>query len=281
MSSKYVVFTVCSGLAAYLITLDLWDVVHRRRAVRRAREQVGLVAARRRDGILSGRTRTFLVWGLLLGGLSSLLIGPSGIVVGVVPSLVIGQLDRRRRVQRRDAISAELGPALHLIVGNLRIGRNIGAAIADTATAAAEPLRSILEQVVTEMRLGQPLAGSFGAAADREENRHLDTVASALGLQATHGGSLVEILETVADTIEEEDRLKRDIRSLTADGRLSATVLLVLPVAAAGFISLVSPDYLAPLVSTGPGRTMLAMAALLSVVGWRWLRGLAQPAVTA
>lgn len=281
MSGKYVVFVVCAGLAAYLTTLDLWDVVQRRRAVRVAREQVGLVPVRRRSGVLSGRTRTFLVWGLLVGATSSLVIGPAGVVAGVVPSIVIGQLDRRRRAKRSEAISSELGPALRLVVGNLRIGRNVGAAIGDTAGAVGEPLRSILEQIVTETRLGRPLAGSFAAVADREDNRHLATVASALALHSTHGGSLIEILETVAETIEEEDRLRRDIASLTADGRLSATVLLVLPAVAAGFISLVSPDYLSPLVSTAAGRTMLTVAALLSVVGWRWLRNLAQPAVTA
>lgn len=115
--------------------------------------------------------------------------------------------------------------------------------------------------------------------ADREENRHLAIVASALVLHGRHGGSLVEILETVIETVEEEDRLRRDLRSVTADGRLSAAVLLAMPPVVLVFVSAMSPGYAAPLVTSPLGIAMSTTAAVLGVIGWRWLHRLGNPEI--
>lgn len=187
----------------------------------------------------------------------------------------------RRRAVRAEQLDTQLAPALQLVIGHLRIGRNFMSAVSDVAPTVAEPLRGILREVVTETRLGTPADEVLQRIADREDERHLSIVASALGLQARLGGSLVEILETVVDTIEEEDRLRRDIRSLTADGRLSAQILLAMPPVMLVIVSLISPDYAEPLLTDPLGRAMSAMAVVLGVVGWRWLRSLSRPTVRA
>jgi tight adherence protein B len=145
----------------------------------------------------------------------------------------------------------------------------------------AEPLKSILQEVVAEARLGTPVEEVLQTVALREDDRHLNIVASAIGLHARHGGSLVEILDSVTETIEEEDRLRREIRSATADGRLSATVLLAMPPVSLALVSLLSPDYAAPLVTEPLGRAMSVTAVVLGVTGWRWLRVLSNPRVSA
>ena len=81
-------------------------------------------------------------------------------------------------------------------------------------------------------------------------------------------------------TIEEEDRLQRDIRTLTADNRLSARVLLALPPIVLVVVSILNPGYAAPLLTDPLGRQMSAAGAVLALVGWRWLRRLAAPEVT-
>ena len=182
--------------------------------------------------------------------------------------------------KRVDELSEQLAPALQLVVGNLRIGRNVLASVADVADAVADPLRGILQEAVTEAKLGTPVGEVLSVIADRAQSRHLRIVASALSLQAKHGGSLVEILETVIETIEEEDRLRRDVKSVTADARLSAVVLLAMPPVVLLLISVLSPGYASPLVTTRLGLTLIGLGVVLAGVGWRWLRSLANPEIT-
>ncbi len=189
---------------------------------------------------------------------------------------------RDRRSNKRSAeLSSQLAPALELIVGHLRIGRNVSAAIAEVVDSIDDPLRSIFVEALEEARLGTPLSDSLQRLSVSERNRHLGVVASAIGLQAHHGGSLVEVLETVHTTIEEEDRLQRDIRTLTADNRLSARVLLALPPVVLVVVSVLNPGYAAPLITEPLGRQMSAVGAVLALIGWRWLRRLAKPDVVA
>ena len=187
--------------------------------------------------------------------------------------------EKRRAQQRADLIGSELAPALQLIVGQLRVGRGVVAAIAEVAETIPEPLGGIFQEVVAEARVGSPIEEVLNRVAEREGERHLGVVASAMGLHSRHGGSLVEILESVIETIEEEDRLHRDIRSLTADARLSAIVLLAMPPAMLVFISVSSPGYASPLFTDPLGQAMSVTGVILAVVGWRWLAYLGNPEV--
>lgn len=180
---------------------------------------------------------------------------------------------------RAAALDDQLAPALQLIVGNLRVGRNVVASLAEVGDAVPDPMGALLREVVAQAKLGSPVGDVMMALSEREHNRHLAIVASALVLHGRHGGSLVEILETVIETVEEEDRLRRDMRSVTADGRLSAAVLLAMPPVVLVFVSAMSPGYAAPLVTTPVGISMSATAAVLGVVGWRWLHRLGNPEI--
>jgi len=188
--------------------------------------------------------------------------------------------DRRQR-KRNALLSLQLAPALELLIGHLKIGRNIGAAFAEVTDSLSEPLQSIFVEAVEEARLGSPLSDSLLRSSEREGNRHLGVVASAIGLQSKHGGSLVEILEAVHTTIEEEDRLQRDIQTLTADNRISANVLLALPPVTLGVVSLLNPGYAAPLITDPLGQRMSVAGIALAFVGWRWLKRLSNPEVVA
>lgn len=196
------------------------------------------------------------------------------------PSSPVERIKALRTERARSAaIEDQLAPALQLVVGNLRVGRNVVASLAEVAEVVPQPLGGLLREVVTEAKLGTPAGEVLMAVADREENRHLAIVASALVLHGRHGGSLVEILETVIETVEEEDRLRRDLRSVTADGRLSAAVLLAMPPVVLVFVSAMSPGYAAPLVTSPLGIAMSTTAAVLGVIGWRWLHRLGNPEI--
>lgn len=185
----------------------------------------------------------------------------------------------RKKARRSQEIADELAPALQLMVGNLRIGRDVLSSFSEVADTVNGPLHGIFADVLAETRLGAPLGEVLQRAADAEQERHLAIVASAFSLHSRHGGSLVEIMEAVIETIEEEDKVRRDVRSITADGRLSAIVLLAMPPVVLLFVSALNPGYAAPLVTDPLGRMFSVIGAVLGFTGWRWLRRLGNPRV--
>jgi tight adherence protein B len=86
------------------------------------------------------------------------------------------------------------------------------------------------------------------------------------------GGNLAEILETIAGTIRERERLRRELRTLTAEGRLSGWVLGLMPFVIGAFLALRSPEYLEPLYQTGKGLMMVTVSVLLMIVGTLWMK---------
>jgi tight adherence protein B len=274
---------VAFGSASVLAVNSIAADRRRRLVVKRARQQVGLVPVVESDRRQrwTSTTINLVVVGVVAGLLAGIAVGPVGVLAGAVPLMSYRSWESKRARKRREQLADQLAPALQLVVGHLRIGRNVMSAIAEVADDTPAPLGDILREVVSEVRLGAAVDEVLQAVADRENDRHLGVVASAIGLQSRHGGSLVEILETVVETIEEEDRLRRDIRSLTADGRLSATVLLAMPPAMLVIVSLLSPGYTAPLWEHPTGRAMSMAGLVLGVVGWRWLRSLGTPKVVA
>ena len=271
------------ALASALAVTEIVNVRHRRLTIRRARQQVGLLVADAEETrpVLRGWSPRLIVASLVMSVIGVAVAGPVGLVFAAAPVLVARSWSKRQRRRRQEALADELGPALQMIIGHLRIGRNASAALVEVAESCSGPLKEVLTEVVAEARLGSPLDEVLTSVSEREGNRHLGIVASAIGLHARHGGSLVEILDTVVETIEEEDRLRRDIKSLTADGRLSAKVLLAMPPAMLAIISVLSPGYATPLANTSFGRMLALVGVVLGLVGWQWLRHLATPKVVA
>lgn len=272
------------GSAAAVAMLGYRRFAIERHVRRRSLEQIGLlepVTEARRHVPLDRHRLVLIAVGVVMGIALVLVIGPLGLLIGAAPLLIDSWMTKRARRRRTVALAAGLAPALQLLVDNLRVGRDLVSALTEVAKAADEPVASIFSTVVDEVRLGARVDAAFTQVADVERDRHLDVVASAIGLNAEFGGNLVEILSSVVESIEEEDRLRRDIDSLTADGRLSSTVLLVLPIITLVVVSLLSPGYATPLIGEPLGRAMSMVGVVLGAVGWFWLRRLSTPEVVA
>ena len=282
MNSNILV-ALCFGLAGVCCMVAVERFAMERHIRRSARRQAGMRGAvlPKQEFLANRQAILFIVGVAFVSIVSMSFVGPAGIALGAVPLVMQRSRTRQRKEKRSDDLSAELGPAIQLIIGHLRIGRNVVAAVIEVADATPEPLGSILREVVAETRVGASIDEALQRVAEHEDNRHLNVVASALGLQARHGGSLVEILETVVETIEEEDRLRRDIKALTADGRLSGIVLMAMPPVMLVLVSLFSPGYAAPLVQEPLGRAMSIVGVVLAFTGWRWLKVLGTPKVVA
>lgn len=276
--------SVAFGIAAAIIVLAARQSSNERRVRQRALEQLGLrspVEKKTLPKLGDRRTLALIGVGVVIAVIASSVLGPVGLFVGAAPVILDSMSKKRAARKRTEAIAAGLAPALQLLVDNLRVGRDLVSALSEVSESADEPVASLFATVVSEVRLGARVDVAFADVADEEDDRHLSVVASAVGLNIEFGGNLVEILGSVIESLEEEDRLRRDIDSLTADGRLSSTVLLVLPVLTLIVVSVLSPGYAAPLINEPAGRLMSGVGLILGVVGWLWLRALSNPEVVA
>jgi len=194
------------------------------------------------------------------------LIGAAVVLVAPVAYLNYRQRARQLRFER------QLPDTLTLLASSLRAGFSLMQGLEAVAQEIADPMRKELQRVFTEVRLGRPIEDALGEAADRMNSNDLLWTVMAIRIQREVGGNLAVLLDTVSDTMLKRERVRRELRALTAEGRLSAIVLsLVSPLLGLG-IWLIQPSYLKPLVHDFLGIAGLIGAVVLSIIGWFWLR---------
>jgi len=190
------------------------------------------------------------------------------VVAGVLPRLLIS----RRAGKRRRMFGDQLDGTLQLLAGSLRAGYGLTQALDAVAAESPAPTSDEFGRVVVETRLGRDFTDSLTALARRMESNDMRWVAEAIGIQREVGGDLAEVLDTLAETIRERSQIRRQVHALSAEGRISAVILIALPLVLALVISIINPLYLADLTGTSIGRTLIIVAVVLMVVGVIWLR---------
>jgi tight adherence protein B len=210
-----------------------------------------------------------LAAGALLGSLGGVVWALLGAVVaGAAPSVYI----RRTGATRKQAFYEQLSDVLLLMSGALKAGYSLQQAVATVGEDAKPPASEEFRRAMAEVRLGASLDDALEALARRSRMVDLEWSVLAIQIQREVGGNLAEILETIAGTIRERERLRRELRTLTAEGRLSGWVLGLLPFVIGAFLALRSPEYLEPLYQTGKGLVMVSVSVLLMVVGTLWMK---------
>lgn len=174
--------------------------------------------------------------------------------------------------RRQKAFNSLLPDTLHLLSGSLRAGYSLMQGVEAVSQEVEEPMGKELRRVVTEARLGREVEDSLQAVGERMESADFEWVVMAIRIQREVGGNLSELLLTVADTMIHRDRLRRDIAGLTAEGKISAIILGLLPVGLGIFMYMANPDYMQPLFSTGLGKGFLAAAVISASVGFAWMK---------
>lgn len=131
-----------------------------------------------------------------------------------------------------------------------------------------EPLGPEFARTIREINLGVSMELAFENMLKRLPNKDLDIVVTALLIQRTTGGNLTQILETIKETITERVRMKEELNALTAQGKMSAWVISLLPVILGLLLNVLNPAYFNPLLSHPLGWTLLIVGALSGVLGW-------------
>jgi tight adherence protein B len=186
----------------------------------------------------------------------------------LLPPAVLDYLARRRRKQ----FETLLPDTLQLLASTLRAGYSLMQGVEAVSQEVSEPMGRELRRVVTEARLGRPLEESLDAVAERMGSNDFAWAVMAIRIQREVGGNLSELLVTVGDTMTERERLRRDINALTAEGRVSAIVLGILPVAVGMFIAAGNPGYLDPLFQRTIGQFLVGGAIVLMLSGFFWMK---------
>jgi len=239
-----------------------------RRAVwERALDRAGLKMGLAEFIILVGAgALVALALGLLAGGpVAGVML--AGLAVAAAVAAVTIRSDRRKA-----AFAEQLDDILALLASNLRAGHSLPQALDSLTGDIEEPASSEIIRAVTQVRVGRDLTEAMSDVAERMDSDDFRWITQAIAIHRQVGGNLAEVLDTVANTIRERGQVRRQVSSLSAEGRLSAYVLISLPFFVVLFLSLVNPGYLAVFTATAIGWVMLAVAAVLLVVGIFWLR---------
>jgi tight adherence protein B len=180
----------------------------------------------------------------------------------VVRSYILRKLERRRRL-----FAEQVPDNLQVLASALRAGHSFIGALSVVVDDADDPSRTEFRRVVADEQLGVPLDDAIRAVAKRMDNEDLEQVALVAALQRRTGGNMAEVLERVTETIRERFELRRMIRTLTAQGRMSRWIVSALPVALLLMISAINPQYVQPLFASTGGRLALLVAGSLVVTG--------------
>jgi tight adherence protein B len=191
-----------------------------------------------------------------------------GIVAALIPPAVISFLAGRRR----RAFMTQLPDTLQLLSGTLRAGYSLMQGVEAVSQEVDDPMGIELRRVVTEARLGRPLEESLEGTAERMDSPDFAWAVMAIRIQREVGGNLSELLMTVAETMVARERLRRDVRTLTAEGRMSAIVLGLLPLGLGAIMFLINPEYMSQLYKTGTGIVLSIVAAVSMAIGFFWMK---------
>jgi len=213
----------------------------------------------------------FLLMSVLLGVIGIMVLNLLGMHVlavgGAVMAFIPLVLLLRKRKKRFALFEKQLPDALDLISRALRAGHSLAVGMNMISDELSAPIGSEFERTVQEISFGAPTQDALNNLCARIDSQELKFFVTALLVQWETGGNLIEILETISDLIRQRFELLSKVRSLSAEGRLSAIILFGMPIVLAGVISFVNPDYIIIMTEDPIGQGMLVCGAFLMSLG--------------
>lgn len=225
------------------------------------------------DYLLMGGALTFVavVIGFLTGGafFAVLLLVLTPVTLVTFLNLMVSR--------RRKKFDDQVPDTLQMFSGGLRAGHSLLRAIDAAAQENEAPMAEELSRVVNETRIGRDLGESLDEVARRTDNEDFGWIARAVEIHREVGGDLAEVLDHVGETIRDRNQIRGQVRALSAEGRISALVLIALPVVMFIGLTLFNPLYSRVFTSTLPGYLMIAGVVVLLGIGSFWLSRLIKP----
>jgi tight adherence protein B len=189
------------------------------------------------------------------------------VLLGLAIPFAVRAYVRRKVARKRYLFAEQLPDNLQVLSSALRAGHSFVGALSVVVDDAPEPSRAEFRRVISDEQLGVPLEDALHVVVERMESRELEQVALVAAVQRSSGGNTAEVLDRVVETIRERFELRRTVRTLTAQGRLSRWVVSLLPLFLLLVVSLLNPGYMHPFYASSAGRIALAFAAMMVVAG--------------
>ncbi|PTT65873.1 type II secretion system F family protein [Arthrobacter sp. HMWF013] len=215
-----------------------------------------------------------VIAGAIVGALVGLVIGVpvvSFLLVILAPfvgHLYLGILAGKRRAK----FDQQLGDTLQLLSGGLRAGHSILRAIDAAASESQSPTSEEMRRVITETSLGRDLLASLTDTSERMQNEDFVWIAQAIQINREVGGNLAEVLDQVNETIRERSEIKGHIKSLAAEGKFSAYILIAMPIGIVLMLMTVNPGYMNSMFTHPLGWAMIGASVVLMTIGSLWMR---------
>jgi tight adherence protein B len=196
----------------------------------------------------------------------------AALVGGILPLLLSGMAVRAFRSRRRTRILSRLPTLLGLLAGHLKAGHSLPSSLAETVPLLPPGIREEMGWVLQQIRLGTPVADSFLAWERRLGAEEVSLFVRPLRVALPGGVNVAELLERTRDILRMRARMREKLRSMTAQARLQAVVLTLLPPGFAAVLSLIDPGFLPTLFGTLLGKAILLVVSILLVTGWLVIR---------
>jgi tight adherence protein B len=192
----------------------------------------------------------------------------AGFVAGILPLMMV----KKKRSKRLDELEAQLPDALDFLSRSMRAGHAFSISLEMVGQEIHDPLGQEFRSLFNEQNLGASLDRALMNFARRVPLPDVRFFSSAVLLQRQTGGNLSEILNRLSHIIRERFRLKGQVKAASAHGRLTATILTLLPIATLAGLMLTSPGYLEPMLNDATGRRVVAMGVLAQIIGNFFIR---------
>ena len=179
---------------------------------------------------------------------------------------------RKKQNDRLRAFNDELPDMLSTMIGSLRAGFSLAQSLKTVVDEMGEPIRSEMETVLKEMQYGHSMETAFQSLKERMPSEDLELMIQAILIQKQVGGNLAAILETIVGTIRDRNKIQRQLKTLTAQGKLSGIVIGSLPFALGVLIYLMEPKHIETLFHHPVGLALLGAGFLSGTIGFVLIR---------
>lgn len=216
---------------------------------------------------------------LASGAVLMLLLG--SLLIGLLLGVLLAWIGTRlylsiRTGKRQTAFADQLPDVLQLVASALRSGFSLSQSLDTVVHEGEQPAADEFSRALAEARFGAEVEDALDRVAGRMKCTDLGWVVMAIRIQRSVGGNLAEVLMTTVGTMRERAGLRRTVRALSAEGRLSGRILIVLPVFVVGFVQVTNSSYIAPLFHKSTGIVLFAIACVMEVVGAMWIKSVSK-----
>lgn len=207
-----------------------------------------------------------LIGFMLFGGISQALL------LGFIGLLIPGMLVKHKKKARLNKLNEQISDSITVMTNSMRAGYSFQQALDLVGREMSGPLAVEFRRTLREINLGSTTEQALLNLIQRAESNDLELMLTAVLIQRQIGGNLAEIFDNISNSIKDRIRLKGEIKTLTAQGRISGLMIGLLPVALFGILILISPDYIGILLKESSGRIIMGSAVVSEIIGFLMVR---------